>query len=116
MAKTKKKVRRQKLSHDSQDAMLKEADAQTRAIMRLETYQRAAYSVVAIGVLLMLWGFVGSSDFGYGIAGIVCVILGVPAAAILHTGIDHGKKNVEKILKDYDIVHGRNTTEESAES
>lgn len=109
---SKKHQSRKKLSHDSNDALLKEANAQTKAIMRLEVYMRAAYSVVAIGVLLILWGFVGSSQLGWGIAGIVCVALGVPAAIVLHTGIDHGKKNVNKMLDDYELIHGGKSPED----
>ena len=51
--------RRPGASHETSDPLLKEAQDQTRALMRLQAYKRLAYSLVAIGVILVWWGLVG---------------------------------------------------------
>lgn len=75
--------------------------------MQLQVYKRAAYSLVAIGVLLMLWGFMGGAGNGWGIAGIVCLVVGTPCSIVLYIGIKHGKQNVNNMLDDYAILHGQ---------
>lgn len=98
---------KKRISHETSDALLQEANAQTKAIMRLQVYKRAAYSLVAIGVLMMLWGFVGGAGTSWGIGGIVCLVLGIPCSIVLYIGIKHGKQNVNNMLDDYAILHGQ---------
>ena len=109
--------RRPGASHETSDPLLKEAQDQTRALMRLQAYKRLAYSLVAIGVILVWWGFVGGSSRAAGIAGVVLVAIGVPSSAVLYVGIKHGKQNVENMLFDYEVQHaGRPSTREEIDS
>jgi hypothetical protein len=98
--------RRSGARHEASDPLLREAQAQTRALMRLQVYKRLAYSLVAIGVILAWWGLVGGSSRAAGIAGVVLVAIGVPASAVLYVGIKHGRTNVENMLYDYEVQHG----------
>ncbi len=110
-------VRRPGASHETSDPLLKEAQDQTRALMRLQAYKRLAYSLVAIGVILVWWGLVGGSSKAAGIAGVVLVAIGVPSSAVLYVGIKHGKQNVENMLFDYEVQHaGRPSTREEIDS
>lgn len=109
--------RRPGASHETPDPLLKEAQDQTRALMRLQAYKRLAYSLVAIGVILVWWGLVGGSSRAAGIAGVVLVAIGVPSSAVLYVGIKHGKQNVENMLFDYEVQHaGRPSTREEIDS
>lgn len=85
--------------------------------MRLQAYKRLAYSLVAIGVILVWWGLVGGSSRVAGIAGVVLVAIGAPSSAVLYVGIKHGKQNVENMLFDYEVQHaGRPSTREEIDS
>ncbi|MDD7365626.1 MAG: hypothetical protein SOZ36_08420 [Atopobiaceae bacterium] len=109
--------RRPGASHETSDPLLKEAQDQTRALMRLQAYKRLAYSLVAIGVILVWWGLVGGSSRAAGIAGVVLVAIGAPSSAVLYVGIKHGKQNVENMLFDYEVQHaGRPSTREEIDS
>lgn len=109
--------RRPGASHETTDPLLKEAQDQTRALMRLQAYKRLAYSLVAIGVILVWWGLVGGSSKVAGIAGVVLVAIGAPSSAVLYVGIKHGKQNVENMLFDYEVQHaGRPSTREEIDS
>lgn len=109
--------RRPGASHETSDPLLKEAQDQTRALMRLQAYKRLAYSLVAIGVILVWWGLVGGSSRAAGVAGVVLVVIGVPSSAVLYVGIKHGKQNVENMLFDYEVQHaGRPSTREEIDS
>ncbi|MDD6694414.1 MAG: hypothetical protein PUE38_08710 [Olsenella sp.] len=109
--------RRPGASHETSDPLLKEAQDQTRALMRLQAYKRLAYSLVAIGVILVWWGLVGGSSRAAGVAGVVLVAIGVPSSAVLYVGIKHGKQNVENMLFDYEVQHaGRPSTREEIDS
>ena len=109
--------RRPGASHETSDPLLKEAQDQTRALMRLQAYKRLAYSLVAIGVILVWWGLVGGSSRVAGIAGVVLVAIGAPSSAVLYVGIKHGKQNVENMLFDYEVQHaGRPSTREEIDS
>lgn len=109
--------RRPGASHETSDPLLKEAQDQTRALMRLQAYKRFAYSLVAIGVILVWWGLVGGSSRAAGIAGVVLVAIGAPSSAVLYVGIKHGKQNVENMLFDYEVQHaGRPSTREEIDS
>ena len=109
--------RRPGASHETSDPLLKEAQDQTRALMRLQAYKRLAYSLVAIGVILVWWSLVGGSSRVAGIAGVVLVAIGAPSSAVLYVGIKHGKQNVENMLFDYEVQHaGRPSTREEIDS
>ena len=109
--------RRPGASHETSDPLLKEAQDQTRALMRLQAYKRLAYSLVAIGVILVWWGLVGGSSRVAGSAGGVLVAIGAPSSAVLYVGIKHGKQNVENMLFDYEVQHaGRPSTREEIDS
>lgn len=100
-------AKRSPVSHETTDPLLKEAQDQTKALMRLQVYKRLAYSLVAIGAILVMWGFFNGGGTGFGIAGIVCLVLGVPSSYILHVGIKHGQQNVKNMLDDYAILRGQ---------
>ncbi len=93
--------------HDSPDPLLQEADAQTRAIMRAETYKRIAYSGIAIGAILIGWGFFGGGTRAWGITGIVVLVISIPMSIFLYLGVRNGKKNVDRILAEYSRRHGQ---------
>lgn len=95
---------------EAKDPLLREAEMQTKAIMRLDAYKRVAYSLVALGVVLVGFGFFGSLGHVAGIVGIVLLVLGIPSSAILYVGTKHGRQNVENMIYDYDLAHG--TSEE----
>lgn len=95
---------------EPKDPMLVEAEMQTKAIMRLDVYKRIAYSLVAIGAILIGVGFFGQLGTTAGVVGIILLGLGVPSSAVLYIGTKHGRQNVENIIYDYDLKHG--TTEE----
>lgn len=95
---------------ETTDPLLKEADMQTKAIMRLDAYKRVAYSLVAIGAVLVGVGFFGPLGTVAGIVGIVLLVLGIPSSVVLYLGTKHGRQNVENMIYNYDLTHG--TTEE----
>lgn len=95
---------------ETTDPLLKEAELQTKAIMRLDVYKRIAYSLVALGVVLIGVGFFGGLGTTAGIVGIVLAVIGIPCSVILYIGTKHGRQNVENMIYDYDLQHG--TTEE----
>ncbi len=77
--------------------LVKEARMQTDAIQRLKVWLRLAYSLVAVGAILLIW----SSSSANGVAaaiGAVCLVLGIPAAIVLRVGITRATANVQGIL------------------
>ena len=46
------------------DALIAEADLQTRAIMRLSAWKRIAYSLLAVGALMAYWNIPGRAVLG----------------------------------------------------
>lgn len=105
------RVRRQTAGRpETRDPLLREADQQTKAIMRLDVYKRIAYSLVALGVVLVGMGFFGGMGTTAGVVGIVLVVVGAPCSVVLYIGTKHGRQNVENIIAAYDQQHG--TTEE----
>lgn len=77
--------------------LVREAQAQTRAIQRLSVWLRAGYSLVAIGFILGLWGYQQGSTPAI-VGGVACLVIGVPVAAVLKVGTTRARKNVERIL------------------
>lgn len=77
--------------------LVKEARMQTDAIQHLKVWLRLAYSLVAVGAILLIW----SSSSAKGVAtavGAVCLVLGIPAAIVLRVGITRATANVQGIL------------------
>ena len=79
--------------------IIREAQLQSGALARLGVWKRLAYSLVAIGFILGLWGT--NTVQGIAVAiGIACLVVGVPASIVLTVGINRGKRNVENMLID----------------
>ena len=72
--------------------IIKEAQMQSAAIARLDTWKRLAFSLTAVGAILVIWGH-GSSIMPGMVAGIICLVLGIPASAVLTVGVNHAKVN-----------------------
>lgn len=77
--------------------IIKEAQMQSVAIARLDTWKRLAYSLAGVGVILVVWGYGASAMPGL-VAGVICLVLGIPASAVLTVGVNHAKVNVENML------------------
>ncbi|MGN0075984.1 MAG: hypothetical protein ACI38Z_03305 [Parafannyhessea sp.] len=87
------------MSKAQREALIDEADKQTRAIMRLEVYKRLSYSVVAVGALLIYSYVFQHAAFWTYALGIVCIVFGAAAAIVLYIGVRNAKKNVRRILE-----------------
>lgn len=81
----------------SQD-IIREAKMQTDAIARLDVWKRLAYSLVAIGFVLGLWGANVANTIGIA-AGVLCLVAGIPASVVLTVGISRGRNNVKHMLE-----------------
>lgn len=79
--------------------LIQEAKLQTEALMRLAVWMRAALSLMALGVLMGVWGFAVEWNPVEGVCGILVAAVAGSAAFLIHTGRKNGKRNVEKILK-----------------
>lgn len=77
--------------------LIKEAKMQADAIQRLKVWLRLGYSLIAVGVILLIWSSSSRSGIAAA-AGAVCLVLGVPAALILRVGVTRATANVEGIL------------------
>ena len=80
------------------EALVEEAELQTKAIMRLEVWQRLSYSMLAVGVLLGWWGFQSGGPDWSRLVGIVLTIVFAIVSAVFYTGVKHAKTNVKHIL------------------
>ncbi len=87
--------------------LLREAELQTQAIMRLEAWKRLAYSGLAVGAILVGWGFYGTGGRQAGIAGVLLIALSIPAAVVLFLGIRNAKRNVDRMIEAYEAEHGK---------
>ena len=85
----------------SQDIM-REAKMQADAIARLDVWKRLAYSLVAIGFVLGLWGANVANTIGIA-AGVLCLVAGIPASVVLTVGISRGRSNVKHMLEAADV-------------
>lgn len=83
----------------SREDLLREAQLQTKAIQRLYVYLRLGYSLDAIGFLLAYWGLYGGGPESAGPAGIICLVIGVPASILFKLGTVGARRNVTRILK-----------------
>ena len=81
----------------SRQDIMREAQMQSAAIARLDTWKRLAFSLTAVGAILVIWGH-GSSIMPGMAAGIICLVLGIPASVVLAVGVKHAKVNVKNML------------------
>lgn len=77
--------------------IIKEAKMQSDALARLGVWKRLAYSLVAVGFVLGIWGANVAATPAV-VAAVICLVVGIPASAVLTVGINHGKRNVENML------------------
>jgi hypothetical protein len=100
------------------DDLLREARLQTDAIQRLDVWLRVGYSLLAVGFLLGYWGFYGAGGTGFGVAGIVTLVVGLVLAVPLKLGTTRAKANVEHIMSaagvDLSSRKGKGTPPESS--
>lgn len=85
-------------SNWTRDDLIKEAKLQTDAIQRLNVWLRIGYSLVALGFILGYWGFYGGGGTGFGIAGVVLLLVGALVSVVLRVGTTNAKRNVRNIL------------------
>lgn len=85
-------------SNWTRDDLIKEAKLQTDAIQRLNVWLRIGYSLVALGFILGYWGFYGGGGTGFGIAGVVLLLVGALVSVVLKVGTTNAKRNVRSIL------------------
>lgn len=81
----------------SRQDIIKEAQLQSAALARLGTWRRLAYSLVAIGFILGLWGSNDGVTAAI-VAAVACLVLGVPSSVVLTIGVNRGKENVRNML------------------
>lgn len=85
-------------SNWTREDLVREAKLQTDAIQRLNVWLRIGYSLVAVGFILGYWGFYGGGGTGFGVLGVVLLVLGAIVSAVLKVGTTNAKKNVRNIL------------------
>lgn len=78
--------------------LIEEARLQTGAIQRLKVWMRLAYSLVAVGFILGLWGSQQGSTPAI-VAGVACLVVGTPFSIVLKVGVTRATRNVERILE-----------------
>lgn len=82
----------------TREDLIREAKLQTDAIQRLSVWLRLGYSLIAVGFILGWWGFYGEGGTGFGVLGVVLLVIGAIASVILKVGTTNAKKNVRAIL------------------
>ena len=106
------------MSAEKRHALIREADRQTQAIMRLEVYKRIGYSVVAVGALMVYAHVWQNAAMWVLVLGVALMVLGALFSAVLYKGIKNGKKNVRHILEaagvDPDAVRTRKSARAEA--
>ncbi|EUB30533.1 hypothetical protein [Olsenella uli] len=80
------------------DALIAEADLQTRAIMRLSAWKRIAYSLLAVGALMAYWNIYQEGPFWALVVGIVTFIASVFASVMLYMVVERAKANVRAMM------------------
>ncbi len=83
---------------ESNNPLVKEADVQVRAIHRLDTWKRLAYSGLAVGTLLVGYGLSGGLGQVAVVTGVALLVISAPCAALLAVGTSRARKNVMAIL------------------
>lgn len=80
--------------------LIKEADAQLRAIRTIGHWKNMVLGLSAVGAAVTYLGFVNQTQsLLMKITGIILLLLGFLGAAVLNLGIKNGKNNVNKILQ-----------------
>ena len=72
------------MSAGKRHALIREADRQTQAIMRLEVYKRIGYSVVAVGALMVYACVWQNAAMWVLVLGIALMVLGALFSAVLY--------------------------------
>lgn len=85
-------------SNWTREDLVREAKLQTDAIQRLNVWLRIGYSLLAVGFLVGYWGFYGGGSTGFGVLGVVVLVLGAVLAVVLKVGTTNAKRNVRAIL------------------
>ena len=85
-------------SNWTREDLVREARLQTDAIQRLNVWLRLGYSLVAAGFIVGYWGFYGGGGTGFGVLGVVVLVLGAVLAVVLKVGTTNAKRNVRAIL------------------
>lgn len=85
-------------SNWSPEDFVREAKLQTDAIQRLNVWLRIGYSLLAVGFIVGYWGFYGGGGVGFGVLGVVVLLVGAVVAAVLKVGTTNAKKNVRALL------------------
>ena len=66
------------------ETLIKEADLQVRAIMRMEAWKRITYSLVAVGALLAYWQAYRDGPAWALVVGVAVLVVSVLASLILY--------------------------------
>jgi len=86
------------MSDEERAALVAEADAQTKAIIRLDLYKRIAYIMLGVGALGGYWAFqTGASGALKALFVVLMVVFGV-ASLVLYVGIGNAKDNVRAMM------------------
>ena len=78
------------------EALIKEADLQVRAIMRMEAWKRITYSLVAVGALLAYWQAYRDGPAWALVVGVAVLVVSV---LILYLVVNRAKMNVRAIMR-----------------
>lgn len=81
------------------EALVKEADLQVRAIMRMEAWKRIAYSLLAVGALLAYWQTYRDGPLWALVVGIVIFAVSALVGLILYLVVNRAKMNVRAIMR-----------------
>ena len=81
------------------ETLIKEADLQVRAIMRMEAWKRIAYSLVAVGSLLAYWQAYRDGPAWALVVGVAVLVVSVLVSLILYLVVNRAKMNVRAIMR-----------------
>ena len=82
----------------TREDLIREARLQTDAIQRLNVWLRLGYSLVAAGFIVGYWGFYGGGGTGFGVLGVVLLVVGAVVSVVLKVGTTNAKKNVQALM------------------
>ncbi|OFK23682.1 hypothetical protein [Olsenella sp. HMSC062G07] len=87
-----------RVSPERREALIREADVQTRAIMNLEVWKRIAYSLLAVGALLAYWNIYQGGPAWALVVGMSTFVLSALASVMLYMVVERGKANVRTMM------------------
>lgn len=90
-------------SNWTREDLVREAKLQSDAIQRLNVWLRIGYSLLAVGFLVGYWGFCGGGSTGFGVLGVILLVVGAVMSVVLKVGTTNAKKNVRAILAAADV-------------